>query len=438
VKAAILALAIFPFSAWAGPELIFTELREGFAPTWSAEEYARNRDDLVRLLTSLQENFQSGYKDSVNCARFKSVTARLAGLVAAGLASPSLKDFTADEAVHFRVQALAFTEAYSLFRSGREGGFGILFPREGESCSYESKPALQRRFSYAGQLLLNLVRDGLGGPGFLQMEIAQMRLLEEADRNSAARENRGWFLAAAAAVTSVILWRFAPGIAVAGTRSVLGTVPAGMTQPLFVFGVRTTALTAEGLAVAGTSHVLNPTPQVPDPDSAPRWEQKMRELEIVLNAESTAPELDFFYLGMIKATVAGVYLPYLTVHGDELKDQPGYRELMEGLYEAQEIAGKRPEDAAAGLARRLRGAGIEATCGSGYFGISDAACLRGLMAFARGTYRLPEGFMGALTSQVLIHAGPTRVHPSGGLPSVEFHFLDTPDGAASALRFLRH
>lgn len=354
VSAAIGILLLLPRPLWAGPEdrptgnveregkiqLLrkYIELRDG-SPREQDQNIVRHRLlDAGQSLTGVGNRLAGLHGLVGRCERFATMGAELSrqmnGLLKdypAGLDESTTMGFLRN--VRLKILMMGFAQLDLLAEIGDDGGYNVIDRRQGVSCPFEDRKTLIADFRNAVNALNAGFRALYGVPGIRQMDAEQTRLLDIAAMQKDIDQDRLLTANALLVVASVALWETVPPAMLVATRFLWGRTPAMLAWPVVLYGVRTSALAAEGVAANYVGQKIVGD----DPDHLrflmDSWDEHMDRLDSLLSAPLNSPDLYIPILSLIHAQVVGDDLPWFHNLADQIEaDEQRFGSIDNALH----------------------------------------------------------------------------------------------------------
>lgn len=308
----------------------FQRLQTGIPPSTDVAEknkiFGRMQTDLTQAEQHLNnQNSQSSDK----CERFISTSGRLVEDLRSGVRSltvrhdafvhPPLSDFDFELANHVRIAGAAFSEMAFLLNQKAEGGYSVLDSHNTTSCPLADRDGMITVFNSTVADLGELFKTVLGVPGIDEMENSQQRLLHLAIDDERFDRKKFWGAMAGLTAASVVFWEFSPAIAAGTLRLLWGYTPRIFAIPAFLYGVKVSALVAEGMVFTYADHWTS-SRVLPPKIFLGSWDEHMDSIETFIKSPIHVPELELVFLSRIHAVMLAESMQWFAPANSFLKE----------------------------------------------------------------------------------------------------------------------
>jgi hypothetical protein len=300
----------------------YLRVRDGLAPSSDLAKTTQLAAQSDAAARKTQSELNEQTPENARCSRFvKTSQALIQDLLLAlqtislhpgAFGRAQLSDFDFEAVNRFRITSAALAEINFLLQSGAEGGYSLLDLRSRQACQLKNRAGLTSDFSTLLRSLGEYTKAAIGLPGVFQMQADEDRLLRLSLADESHDRKMFWLgLGIGGSAASAIIWKFGPTLAAAAIRSVLGYSPRILAVPIFLYGVKVSALVAEGMAFSYADQWLS-TNEPPPRMILGSWDEHMDALDILVKSPVHSPALELAFLSRIYALIVSDFGPSLT------------------------------------------------------------------------------------------------------------------------------
>jgi len=295
----------------------FLKFEQGQRPE-DATSIASKREQALTQIRQFTELMSSQPRTlSANCRRFSALALRLLHDLGVGVESypnpppTPLSDSEFELSNRMQIEAAAYFTVVYFLQNNKDAGFNPFDPAANESCAFPARDELKKSSLKTLNDLNTYMLAAFGSPSLEEIDHNQRRLLKLAIGDENAENARSWLYAGIFTVASAVLWETAPVAVLAGIRTAVGYTPRLLLFPIMTYGIRVSALTAEGFAFVYTQDLATQHPETPKVLLG-SWDEYMNSIDSLIESPRHAPQVQMALLGRVQGMIFQSILPWLS------------------------------------------------------------------------------------------------------------------------------